>query len=79
MPTVYALDIRRKHKVRHNGVVHYAGSEMLRENEAGARASIPYGARCGTVFDGDATPAYLDDAADVVVTCVACASDRRRG
>lgn len=80
MSTIYALDIRRKKRVRHGGVVHYAATETFHSENAsrGLLHVKPFSARCGVEFTGDETPAYLGDDDDIVVTCVACASDRRR-
>ncbi len=76
------IDIRQKHKVRYLGVVHLAGSEDVSKFSMGALAPRwePHGARCGVAFaNGGETPAYIENAEHVVVTCVACVADRRRG
>jgi hypothetical protein len=76
MPTVYAIDIRRKKRVRYRGVVHYAGSEGFHHDDP----PRPWATRCGTTMEVDGeTPQYLGDADDIHVTCVACLGDRRRG
>lgn len=81
MPTVYAININNRFKVRYRGVVHYAGSERLADPEysmgAMAPRGEPNGARCGVIFEGEDTPAYLVGQDDVFVTCVACLGDRR--
>jgi len=79
--TVYALDTRRNLKVRYGGLVHYAMTEQLVVSSAGRSTSqvLPYGALCGAYFGTtDETPAYLENAKTVMVTCVACLGDRRR-
>jgi hypothetical protein len=76
MPTVYAVDIRRKKRVRYKTLVHYAGSEGFNPGDP----PRPWATRCGTLMDPDGeTPQYLGDDDNIMVTCVMCLGDRRRG
>lgn len=69
MPTVYALDVRRKKRVRVDGVVHYAAHEGF---EIAGETPKPWRTRCGapcaTVLN------YVGDDEDLHVTCIACAA-----
>lgn len=69
MSTVYALDIRRKKRVRVDGVVHFAAREGF---SIGGETPKPWRTRCGVGLSETEKLAYLGDAEGVVVTCIAC-------
>lgn len=70
-------------KVRHEGVVHYAGNAIW--SQAGVTPTgnqlvrlQPIETYCRVRFEhSNETPAYFENAEDAVVTCVACLGARR--
>lgn len=71
MTTVYALDIRRKKRVRVDGVVHYAAHEGFTISGETPR---PWRTRCSVGLSETEKLAYLGDDNDLHVTCIACAA-----
>lgn len=75
MPTVYAIDIRRKKRVRLDGVIHFVAHEGTESDDG--YDTKPWRMRCG-VYAGNLMLEYLGDDEDIVVTCVACLASQPR-